>query len=494
MSGVIQTPLWLENFPAVDGNPNMLGFTVAIYDIGCLLGALWCMLLGDKQGRQKSCILGGVTVVLGVIIQITAFKNNNNPNGALGQFLVGRVITGMGNGMNMASMPMYQAEMSNSARGFLVLLECGLIATGTMLSYWVNYGVRNYDDAMTWRFPIAFQIVLALFYIIGLFFMPESPRWLCKQDRAHDATKVMAALNGETLDGSRTTTDIRAIVDSIKFEHAVNTNFSFKDLTTGGSSQHFRRIILGVSSQFFQQIGGCNAVIYYFPILFQESLGKSSEASLLLGGVNMIVYAVFSLVSFWTVEALGRRKLFLIGSAGQMLSMIITFGCLIPGTESAGNGAAFGLFLYIAFFGATYLTVPWLYAAEINPLRTRAKGAALANIVNWSINFLVVMVTPIMVAHIKWGTYVFFAAVNAAFIPFIYFFYPETSHRTLEEIDLIFAKGYHENISYVKAAKQLPKLTVRDMEQLATQYGLAEANEFEKDVGSHMEEVDSKKS
>lgn len=133
----------------------------------------------------------------------------------------------------------------------------------------------------------------------------------------------------------------------------------------------------------------------------------------------MIVYATFSLVSFWTVESLGRRKLFLIGSFGQMISMIITFGCLIPGTPTAADGAAFGLFLYIAFFGATYLTVPWLYAAEINPLRIRAKGAAAANVVNWSINFLVVMVTPIMVAHIKWGTYVFFAAVNACFIPFM---------------------------------------------------------------------------
>ena len=111
-----------------------------------------------------------------------------------------------------------------------------------------------------------------------------------------------------------------------------------------------------------------------------------------------------SLVSFWTVGSRGRRKLFLIGSFGQMISMIITFGCLI---------------LYIAFFGVTSLTVRWLYAAEINPLRIRAKGAAAANVVNWSINFLVVMVTPIMVAHIKWGTYVFFAAVNACFIPFM---------------------------------------------------------------------------
>lgn len=74
MSGVIQTPLWLDNFPAVDNNPNLLGFTVAIYDIGCLLGVLWCMLLGDKQGRKKSCILGGLFVVVGVVIQVTAFK------------------------------------------------------------------------------------------------------------------------------------------------------------------------------------------------------------------------------------------------------------------------------------------------------------------------------------------------------------------------------------------------------------------------------------
>lgn len=139
------------------------------------------------------------------------------------------------------------------------------------------------------------------------------------------------------------------------------------------------------------------------------------------------------------------------------------------------------------------MTVPWLYAAEINPLRIRAKGAALANIVNWSINFLVVMVTPIMVAHIGWGTYLFFAAVNACFIPFIYFFYPETSHRSLEEIDLIFAKGYHENISYVKASKELPRLTVQDMEALATQYGLAEANDFEKDTTVTVEDVGSRK-
>lgn len=151
MSGVIQTPLWLENFPAVDNNPNMLGFTVAIYDIGCLLGALWCLLLGDKQGRKMSCILGGLFVIVGVIIQVTSFKNSGDPNGALGQFLIGRVITGTGNGMNMASMPMYQAEVSNAARGFLVLLECGLIATGTSMFIFVYGRVWRSIRANIWQ-------------------------------------------------------------------------------------------------------------------------------------------------------------------------------------------------------------------------------------------------------------------------------------------------------------------------------------------------------
>lgn len=163
------------------------------------------------------------------------------------------------------------------------------------------------------------------------------------------------------------------IIDSINLEQALGAQFKVRDLTTGGPSQHWRRILLGVTSQFFQQIGGCNAVIYYLPILFTSSSGQTQQESLLLGGINMIVYAVFSLLSFFTVERVGRRKLYLIGSGGQCLAMVITFACLIPKSKSAANGAAFGLFLYIAVFGATYLTVPWLWAAEINPLRIRAK-------------------------------------------------------------------------------------------------------------------------
>ena len=170
------------------------------------------------------------------------------------------------------------------------------------------------------------------------------------------------------------------------------------------------------------QIGGCNAVIYFFPLLFQRSIGETHNMSMLLGGVNMIIYSIFATVSWFIIERAGRRKLFLIGTLGQCLSMVLVFGCLIPDTESAAKGAAVGLFSYIAFFGATWLPLPWLYPAEVNPIKTRAKANAVSTCANWLFNFAVVMVTPVMIDNIKWATYLVFAIINACFFPVIYFF------------------------------------------------------------------------
>jgi hypothetical protein len=263
----------------------------------------------------------------------------------------------------------------------------------------------------------------------------------------------------------------------------------FSDLLTGGSTQHCRRMVIGASSQVFQQLSGCNAVIYYLPVLLETSLHKTHDFSLLIGGVNMICYAIFATFSWFFIEKIGRRKLFLGGSYGQCIAMVIVFACLIPGDEQSAKGAVFGFFLYMCCFGATWLPLPWLYPAELSPIKTRAKANAISTCNNWLFNFTIVMITPIMVAHIKWGTYLFFAAWNAIFIPFIWFFYPETSGRSLEEIDIIFAKGYVEKISYVRASKELPKLNDEEIEAKAVEYGaLANtdlAEKVEKGLGEY---------
>lgn len=321
--------------------------------------------------------------------------------------------------------------------------------------------------------------------------LPESPRWLLTKDRTEEAATVLAALNGTSRDDAYVQTQIAVITDAIRISGHSGGVTPLRELVTNGKTQHLRRLILGASSQMMQQLSGCNAVIYYFPILFQKSIGTTHELALLLGGVNMIVYSAFATTSWFVVERVGRRKLFLIGTVGQCLSMVLTFGALIPGTSGAARGAAVGLFTYIAFFGATWLPLPWLYPAEINPLKTRAKANAVSTVSNWLWNFFIVMITPVLVNNTGtsgFGTYLFFAALNAIFFPLIYLFYPETAGRTLEEIDLIFAKGYVEKKGYVRAAKELPRLSEHEVHEKAREYGFQLSDEEARASFSEREE------
>ncbi|KAI9741812.1 MAG: hypothetical protein M1834_000198 [Cirrosporium novae-zelandiae] len=483
MSGIITDKDFNNVFTATKNNSTMQGTVTAIYEIGCLFGALFIFGVGDWLGRRKAMILGGIIMILGVIIQVTAYPGHV----PLAQFIVGRVVTGVGNGINTSTIPTYQAECSHTTnRGLLICIEGGVIAFGTLIAYWIDFGASYGSPDLVWRFPIAFQCIFGLVVCIGGAFLPESPRWLLSRNRHEDGKRVIAALGGWEVTDEETKLQERIILDSIaasttlspskQGERAGQTPLSA--LFTNGKTQHFRRMMLGASSQFMQQIGGCNAVIYYFPILFEDSITPGNRTlALILGGVNMIVYSIFATASWFLIERVGRRKLFLYGTVGQMTSMIIVFGCLIPGGPQNAKGAAVGLFTYIASFGATWLPLPWLYPAEINPIRTRAKANAVSTCSNWLFNFLIVMITPIMITNIKWGTYLFFAVVNACFLPVIYLWYPETAGRSLEEIDIIFAKGKVDNISYVQAARDLPFLTDEEIDEKAREYGLLEGED-----------------
>ncbi|RMY35345.1 hypothetical protein D0866_04665 [Hortaea werneckii] len=471
MSGIISATDFNNYFPQTKGDATWQAFATAIYEVGCLIGAIFQLNYGDRTGRRRAIMIGALVMIIGGVIQVTAFDGSH----ATAQFIIGRTVTGVGNGINTSTIPTYQAECSKSAnRGLLICIEGGTIAIGTMIAYWIDYGASYGPPGLTWRFPIAFQIVFGIFIIVGMLFLPESPRWLLTKDRHEEATTVLAALRGLPREDEEIKTQSGIIVDSIRVAGAVGGNTPYRSLLEGGKTQHFRRVLLGTSSQFFQQIGGCNAVIYYFPLLFENSIGVSHNLALLLGGVNMIIYSIFATTSWFLVEKVGRRKLFLAGSIGQCCSMILVFACLIPGGTGPAKGAAVGFFTYIAFFGATWLPLPWLYPAEINPIKTRAKANAVSTCSNWLWNFTVVMFTPPFTSASTFGCYLFFAIINALFIPTIYFFYPETAGRSLEEIDLIFAKGYLENMSYVRASHQLPKLDEAGIDQMGREYGFVD--------------------
>ncbi|KAI0816567.1 general substrate transporter [Xylaria sp. FL0064] len=486
MSGILTAPAFNDVFEATRDNSTIQGVVTAVYDLGCLFGAMFILSVGDQLGRRRAIVAGGIIMIIGTTIQVTAYPGHT----PLAQFIVGRIITGVGNGINTSTIPTYQAECSKTTnRGLLICIQGGTIAFGTLIAYWLDYGSSFGPADLVWRFPIAFQIIFGIIVSTAMIWLPESPRWLLTHERYEEANNVIAAIRGYEVDSQETSVERGIILDSIRASGVFGGKSTpFKALFTNGKTQHFRRMLLGASSQFMQQVGGCNAVIYFFPILCETFITPGDHnMALLLGGVNAIVYAIFvrncplaslpirrfrATVSWFLIERVGRRKLFLWGTVGQFLSMVLAFGALIPGTQSAAIGTCVALFTYIASFGATWLPLPWLYPAEINPIMTRAKANAVSTCTNWLFNFFIVLITPVLVTNIGWGTFLFFAVLNATFLPTIYFFYPETARRSLEEIDIIFAKGNVEKISYIKAAKELPFLTDEEVEQEALKYGL----------------------
>lgn len=198
--------------------------------------------------------------------------------------------------------------------------------------------------------------------------------------------------------------------------------------------------------------------------------------SLVLGGVFATVYVLSTIPSFYTVEKLGRRKLFLIGATIQGVAFTITMACLAaPDTPNNAKGAAVGLFIFIHGFSAWgVLEGPWILPPEVNPLRTRTAAVAVSTCTNWICNFAVVMFTPLFISSTRWGAYLFFALMNFIWLPIIYFYYPETAGRSLEEMDIIFAKAHIEGKPAYRVAKRMPKLSAAEIESEAEKIGLFE--------------------
>lgn len=465
------------------------GAVTSCYELGCFFGALFALFRGEKIGRKPLIEAGSLIIILGTIVSVTSFKGH----WALGQFVVGRVITGVGNGLNTATIPVWQSEMSRAEnRGRLVNLEGSVVAVGTFVAYWLDFGLSYVNNTVQWRFPVAFQIFFALILFIGIINLPESPRWLVSQDRKEDAGYVLAKLHDVSPDSDEVYAELTVIQDAVV--RFARSQVGFKDLFSGGKTQHFQRMTIGASTQFFQQFTGCNAAIYYSTVLFENTIFNGQRRlSLVLGGVFATVYALSTIPSFFLIDTFGRRNLFLTGALGQAISFTISFGCLVHSTPENAKGAAVGIFMFIAFFGFTILPLPWIYPPEINPLRTRTVATAVSTCTNWICNFGVVMFTPIFMETSAWGAYLFFAMMNYLFVPIIFFYYPETAGRTLEEIDIIFAKAHVDGRQPWRVAANLPKLSLKEIEDQGVQLGLYDGD-FEKEGFDVKEDVGSTES
>ncbi|KIY46627.1 general substrate transporter [Fistulina hepatica ATCC 64428] len=457
MSALLTAGQFEKVFPEVvveNAHPNhatLQSLLVAVYEVGCLIGALSNLWLGDRLGRRRTIALGGIIMIIGAILQTTAFS--------FAHMIAARVVTGLGNGLNTSTVPAYHSELSPaSSRGSFIMIEGSLITFGIMISYWIDFALfwANTSSAQ-WRVPIAMQIVFAIVMIVGIGFLPESPRWLIKEGRYAEAVAVISALDDKPVTDPGVRQMFHAINEAVITEGADKEGVSLRELFTGGNGQNFRRVCLGVVVQCFQQITGINLITYYATVLF-ERLGLSDVKSRIIAACNGTEYFMVSLITIFIIERVGRRKLMIGGAIGQSLTMVLLAILGKVNTSAAQIVSAVLLFVFNSFFALGWLGMTWLYPAEIVGLRMRGPANALSTASNWAFNFTIVMIVGPSFENIGYKTYIVFAALNAFLVPVVYIFFPETSGRSLEDMDVIFAIAHQEGVSPVAVSmrKDIP--------------------------------------
>lgn len=282
MSGLLTGLAFTSTFPEIDttdgagGSASLQGTVVAIYEIGCFFGAIFCLLAGEYLGRRRCIMLGCVVLSVGAVLQATAF--------GIPQLIVGRIVAGLGNGMNTSTIrklsffcgryPMLTAaavwhselmEAKNRGRGLAIELAINIF--GVMLSYWVDYGMSYVSNDAQFRFPIALQILFAVVTFLGVAVLPESPRWLVAHDYHEKARHVLWAVQPDAKsikeDDTCLSRKMDEIQSAIREEREAAQSGSFKAMLKPGTEQRFMyRTMLGIGGQFMQQLSGINLITY----------------------------------------------------------------------------------------------------------------------------------------------------------------------------------------------------------------------------------------
>lgn len=214
------------------------GLLTSIYDIGCALGCLLSFFWGERFGRKKMIIAGGSIMIVGTVILGSSYGR--------AQFYVGRVVTGLGNGINSSNVPAYQSEMARPERRGALLCAQGVVTiVGLCIAYWLDYGLSFLDSPAQWRFPISFQAFFAVCLVIQMIPLPESPRWLLEHGKTSKASVILARLQYDyaTEESEEVVMLRRQIETALELEHA-DGPFSYKELFMMGRVQNLRRMIM----------------------------------------------------------------------------------------------------------------------------------------------------------------------------------------------------------------------------------------------------------
>ena len=394
-------------------NAYQEGFAVSNLMIACVIGALLAGPIADWTGRKKVLILCAVLFTVSAIL--SALPRSFT------ELVIARFIGGMGVGMASVVSPMYIAEISPAKiRGRLVALNQLAIVVGILLSYLSNWllvdtGINN------WRYMLVAEILPAITFLVGLFFIPESPRWLTKEGLEKEALDVLNVVAGV----ANADHELQEVKKSL-----AEKNTSLKELL----HPSLRRVlIVGILFSLFAHITGIDTIIYYGPIIFLES-GFKTDSALLASVMIGITNLIFTFVGMAMVDKAGRKFLLLVGLAGMGISMMLVGFCMQSDMISA-KWTLLWIMTYIASFAMSIGVVIWVYLSEIYPTRVRGQALSVATMVLWLGNVILTQLFPVMMERFGGGTFYIFSFICLLAFIFTWTMVKETKGVSLEEIE-----------------------------------------------------------
>ncbi|KAF2802682.1 general substrate transporter [Mytilinidion resinicola] len=432
IAGTLAQPGFLEYF-----NPSatVLGAVGSVYFAGLLIGLLFVSALADRFGRKRTIQFGAAVGLIGAVFQTAAHE--------IGLFFTGRVLAGIASGIMLTTVNVYQAEIAPpDLRGTMVAFQIVTLNLAGALASWVGFACNHSTNlSFQWRFPIGLQCLPAILLIIGCFFIPFSPRWLITKDRHAEAQVILKRLHDSHEDSTFWEKEYIQISAQLEVEAKEKETASWTHMLTNWSE--LRRLLVAIAALTSVQTNGAQTIQVYQSV-FYAGLGFSTTQVLLMVGVFAICNTCGGVTNLILIDRVGRRKLFLSGLVILSVMLGVFAACseryTSTGTKSWGKAGVGFVMVYIYFFGATYASSPYAYAAEILPTKNRANGVAIALFVANSVTLTFTQVTPIALDKIAWKFNIVFIACNLFFLPIVYFFFPETKGLSLEEVNGAFGE------------------------------------------------------
>ncbi|MCW8125890.1 sugar porter family MFS transporter [Microbulbifer halophilus] len=415
------------------------GFNVASMLLGCAGGAFFAGSLADRFGRKTLLVVSAICFV------VSAW-GSGIATGSL-EFVIYRILGGLAVGAASVMTPAYIAEVAPAAyRGRLATVQQVAIICGLFCAFVSNYVIANWAGASTgefwmgfeaWRWMFWMELIPAAVFLVGLYFIPESPRFLVASGRGDGAEKVLGKLFGERAGGEK--------VDEIRESLAEDHRPSLRDLFDPASGKLRSIVWVGIGLAVFQQLVGINVVFYYGAVLWQ-SVGFTESDALLINVVSGAVSIAAVITALILVDKIGRKPLLWFGSIGMTITLAIMAGAFSQATidesgslslsDGIGVVALLAANAYVVFFNASWGPVMWVMLGEMFPNQMRGSGLAVSGLAQWLANFGITLSFPILLASIQLsGSYGLYALAAAISIFFVGKYVRETRGRELEQME-----------------------------------------------------------